>query len=247
MTGGSEMKRNSLLMMAAAAAVMLGTAAWAQVEEGDNPPGPAPGGRPATPNTPNLRRRLPFAAGTVQAVDAAAGTVTLTPLFAQGQTMQTIKVTPATKITAQTAAKVADLVVGESIQVRGVPTGMTASQITDSEGSDGLPRNSLDERVNALGAQPSGGRGLWPGGPAAIAQATGKITSLSPLTVAVSPDISVTLKAASDLKVTRTVTEKIGDLKVGDRIMANGRSAADGSFTADQIRVNVYGGGRSSY
>ena len=78
-----------------------------------------------------------------------------------------------------------------------------------------------------------------PGGPeAAYAQASGKITALSPLTVALPGGVSLTLTAAPDAKISRTVSEKIGSLKVGDTVMASGQPATDGSLAATRLRVN---------
>jgi len=256
MTRGGKTLTAALL-----AGTALTTAAWAQFGGGPRVPPAAPagmpmpgapnmpGGGPSMPNAPmsggrNMpgapfgMGRLPFASGTVTSVDAAAGTVLLAPMFGGGMP-QTIKVTDATQITATREGTVGDLKVGDTIQVRGVPTGMTATQITAGESTDpiggGMGMMPMGPR---LGGRLGGGRsGL--GGQAAFAQATGKITGLSPLTVSVSDSVQVTLRVGSDVKVSRNVTEKISDLKAGDRVMANGRAGEDGILAASHIRVNT--------
>ena len=198
---------------------------------------PPAGGMPR-PGMPMGAGHLPFASGAVTAVDSAAGTVTLTPMFI-GAAPQTVRVTGATQITAQKEAQVSDLKVGDVVQVRGVPTGITATQITAGEGSDPF-----------MGG-PFGGGMTRPGGAntagMASAQASGRIASLNPLTITISEGVSVVLKTSANVRVVTTVTETVGDLKVGDRLMANGQSGGDNVLTATRIRVNAdygMGGGR---
>lgn len=242
------MTRSSKTLTAALLAGMaLTTAAWAQF--GGSPmvppagpsamPMPMGGGPNPAGGSPFGNGRMPFANGTVTAVDAAAGTITLTPMFGGG-TPQTVKVTEATRITATQEGTVGDLKVGDTVQVRGVPTGITASQITAGDSAD----------------LPGGGMGLLPAGPRfggklggarpglggpqpAFAQAAGKITGLNPLTVSVSDGVQVTLRVGPDVKVSRNVTETLGSLKAGDRVMANGKAGDDGVLAASRIRVNA--------
>ena len=243
--------RSKTLVTSLAAVTALGTAALAQMApmpaQGGGATAPAngplvplapnaggafPGGMPK-PGLPRGGGHLPFAAGTVSAVDPASGTVTLTPMFGGGAG-QTVKVTGTTQISAQVEAKVSDLKVGDSVQVRGVPTGMTASQITAGDGSDPFGGGMF-----GAGAAKPGGAGA---AGTAYAQATGRIASLNPLTVTISEGVSVVLKTAPDVRVVKTVTETVGDLKVGDRIMANGQSGDDNVLTATRIRVNAENG-----
>ena len=240
------MQLNKTLVTALAMGTALTGTAFAQ----GGMPGagiPKPGaGRPRVPLVGGLPRpgmpmgagHLPFASGAVTAVDAAAGTVTLTPMFI-GAAPQTVRVTVTTQITAQKEAQVSDLKVGDTVQVRGVPTGITATQITAGEGSDPF-----------MGG-PFGGGMIRPGGANAAgmasAQASGQIASLNPLTITISEGVSVVLKIAPSVRVVKTVTETVGDLKVGDRLMANGQSGDDNVLTATRIHVNAdygMGGGR---
>ena len=247
------MTRSSKTLVAALlAGTALTTAAWAQFGGGGPMVPPAgPTGMPMPMNGgPNMpggnplgMGRLPFANGTVTAVDAAAGTITLTPMFGGG-TPQTVKVTDATQITATREGTVGDLKVGDTIQVRGVPTGITASQITAGDSAD----QSAGSMMGGMSLPPLGPRGGGKFGAArpgmggaqpAFAQASGKITSLNPLTVSVSEGVEITLKVGPEVKVNRNVTEKVSDLKAGDRVMANGMTGNDGVLAATRIRVNV--------
>ena len=200
---------------------MLAAAASAQV-----------GGRPPGTGRPVATARLPFAAGTVSAVDSAGGTLTLAALLGGGP--QTVHVAAGTQITALLTVKIGDLKVGDRVQVQGVPTGITAAQITAGDSLDAPPR--LPPGAGRSGA---GGGRLRPDGPqAAFASASGKITALLPLTIAVSDSVQVTLKAAPDARIRRSTPITLADIKAGDRILANGVPGSDGTLYAAQIRVN---------
>lgn len=236
----------TLLSLLAGTALTVG-AAHAQFGGGmpTGPGGPFGGGQPNAPGgggSPFSTTRMPFALGTITAVNAGAGTITVRSQF--GGELRTIKITTATDITARVEAKVSDLKVGDTVQVRGVPTGITASQI--SAGDAAAPDPMMGAPM--MGGNPMGGGTFGqgrpngvaePGGPgAAYAQASGKIIALTPLTIALPGGVSVTLTAAPNAKISRTVSEKIGSLKVGDTVMASGQPAADGSLAATRLRVN---------
>ena len=218
---------------------------------GGGPIGPG-GGMPGagTPmggagGSPFTMGRLPFANGTVTAVDAAAGTVTLAPMFGGGSP-QTVRVTGASQITATREGTVGDLKVGDTVQVRGVPTGIAATSITAGAADGGLGMVPVAGLNGAMNGMMNGGAGAGRarlGGPsAAFAQASGRITALSPLTVSIAEGVSVTLRIGPGVKVSRNVSEKIGDLKVGDRVMANGSAGDDGVLAASRLRVNADSG-----
>lgn len=240
------MTRSSKTLLAALlAGTALATAAGAQFGGGPMVPPAGPAGMPMPmgggPNmaggNPFGMGRMPFANGTVTAVDAATGTITLAPMFGGG-TPQTVRVTDATQITAMREGTVGGLKVGDTVQVRGVPTGITASQITAGDGAD-PPVGGFLPTGPRFGGKPGGPRPGMGGPQAASAQATGKITGLAPLTVSVSDGVQVTLRVTPDAKISRNVTEKVGDLKVGDRVMASGKPGEDGVLAANRIRVNA--------
>ena len=217
---------------------LLQTQAVAQApqDNGGGPGGPPPGGF-GGPGGGFGNRRPPFAFGTVTAVDAGAGTITLSSPFGGGT--QTIQTQGATQITTQVAAKVSELKVGDQIQVQGVPTGITASSLTI--GQSPFP-------AGGPGGGP-GGPGGGPGGPGvapapSYATASGTVATLSPLTITLSPTASLTLKMDANAKVIRYTTLALGGIKVGDRVASQGTTGDDGTFSATSVAVNVDMGGR---
>lgn len=206
---------------------------------GGGPGGPFGGGMPNSPGAgenPFSSAQMPFAMGTVRSVDAATGSFVVTSQF--GGEPRTVKITLKTEITARVESQVSDLKVGDTLQVHGVPTGITASTISAGDTSTTSPVMGGMMGEGPFGAgRPNGASG--PGGPGtAYAQASGKITALSPLTIALPGDIQVILKTAPNVKISRLITEKIGDLKAGDKVMVNGQPAADGSLAATRVRAN---------
>ena len=203
------------------------------------PGGPFGGGMPNSPGAggnPFSSAQMPFAMGTVRSVDAAAGSFVVASQF--GGDSRTVKITPKTEITARVEAQVSDLKVGDTLQVHGVPTGITASTISAGDTAATGPGMGGMMGEGPFGAgRPNGAGG--PGGPgAAYAQASGKITALSPLTIALPGDVQVILKTTPTVKVSRLVTEKIGDLKAGDKVMVNGQPSPDGSLAATRVQAN---------
>ena len=204
-----------------------------------------------------MGRRPPFASGTVTAVDVQAGTITVSSVFGDPQVIQT---QGTTTIVSQTAASVSDLKKGDTIEVRGVPTGLTASSLTIGKSPLGGP-GGPPPPGGFGGPPPPGGFGGPPppgggfGGPPApaMAYAKGTVTSTSPLTISLSSSALLTLKMDPSAKVTKYTTVALSSIKVGDRVVGIGTANDDGSFAAATIAVNMdmgrgggggFGGGR---
>lgn len=200
--------------------------------------------------------RMPSMSGTITGGDRAAGTITITSPFGGGA--QTLKVSPTTKYAAQTTIDAGALRVGDEIQVQGVPTGITASSITAGQmpdflrpgGNNGRGRNGAGAPGNAGGQtdpNAAGGNGagqdpaLAP--PQAFASATGRVIATSPLTIALSNNVSITLKTSAETQVTKISTATFDSLKVGDIILATGQADASGTFTATGVGINLNQGG----
>ena len=79
---------------------------------------------------------------------------------------------------------------------------------------------------------PHGGRMM--GG----AHLSGKITSLSPLTIAIGDSLSLVIKTDGKTHVTKIVSETLGDIQKGDRIFAAG-SFHDNMLNAKSVSVNL--------
>ena len=204
-----------------------------------------------------MGRRSPLASGTVTAVDVQAGTITVSSVFGDPQVIQT---QGTTTIVSQTAASVSDLKKGDTIEVRGVPTGLTASSLTIGKSPLGGP-GGPPPPGGFGGPPPPGGFGGPPppgggfGGPPApaMAYAKGTVTSTSPLTISLSSSALLTLKMDPSAKVTKYTTVALSSIKVGDRVVGIGTANDDGSFAAATIAVNMdmgrgggggFGGGR---
>lgn len=247
-------RRAGAIALLGAAALMTGPifapAAQAQGPQGGfgGPGGGFGGGQGGG----GFNRRPPVAFGTVTAVDAGAGTITIS---GRGGS-QTIQTQGTTSIVTQTTAAVSDLKKGDTIEVQGVPTGITASSVTIGQSP-----------FAGLGGPGGGGPGGPPpgggfGGPgaapaSAAASAHGTVTSTSPLTISLSSTASLVLKMDPNAKVTKYTTETLSAVKVGDRVMGIGMANDDGTFAATTVAVNVdmsamggrggFGGGNGGY
>ena len=224
---------------------VLQTQARAQgPQDNGGPGGPPPGGQggPGGFNGGGANRRAPFAFGTVTAVDAGSGTITLS---SRGGS-QTIQTQGTTQIVTQSSAAVSDLKVGDQVQVQGVPTGLTASTLTIGASplvAGGAARGAA---ATTTGGTTTGTGGAATGAgasPQSFAVATGTVSSTSPLTLTLSGSVSLVLKMATNAKVARFTTLALSGVKVGDRIMATGQAGDDGTWTASSVGVNVDTGG----
>ena len=223
---------------------------------GPNPPtGPDPfGGGGGGGRQGGMGRRPPFASGTVTAVDTGAGTITISSVFGDLQVIQT---QGTTAIVSQTAASVSELKKGDTIEVRGVPTGLTALSLTIGQspiaGPGGFGGPPPPGGFGGPPPPPPGGGGPDAPPPPAMAYAKGTVTSTSPLMISLSSTASLTLKMDPSAKVTKYTTVALGSIKVGDRVVGIGTANNDGSFAATTVAVNMdmgpggrggFGGGR---
>ncbi len=243
-------QKTAALAVLGAAALLLAPLtmhpALAQGPQGGfgGPGGGGPGG---------FNRRPPFAYGTVTAVDTGAGTITIAGRG--GGPDQTIQTQGTTQIVSQVTAAVSDLKKGDTIQVQGVPTGITASSVTIGQS----PLSGLGG-PGGPPPPPGGGNGGGNGSAAApaTAYATGTVTGTSPLTISLSSTASLTLKMDPNAKVTKFTPATLSTIKVGDRVLAAGTANDDGSFAATTVALNMDtsalggfgrggGGGRGGY
>jgi hypothetical protein len=180
--------------------------------------------------------------GTVDSVNATANTITVsTP---QGDT-GTVKISSTTVINTEKTITVADLKVGDKVQVSGAPTGITAASIVDGDVAAAMPSFGFRRPGGGGGAPGGGGPGRGgPGGPGGDnANASGTITSTSPLTIALEGGASLTITMAPAATVSVVAPEAISDIKAGDRVIASGALNDDGSMNAAKIAVNFSFGG----
>lgn len=194
-------------------------------------------------------RQMPVTMGTITGGDAAANTIVITSQFGGGAV--TIKVAEGAKIMTQKSVTVKDLKVGDIIQIQGVPTSITAASIVAGDPPAFLNSgrgNGTGQQGGPQGAQGQNGlnAGLAGQQTQATASASGKVVSLSPLTVSISDDVTLVLKVTTSTKISRYTVVPFSSLKVGDRLMASGQSSQDGTFSATSVGINVEMGGRAA-
>lgn len=210
-----------------------------------------------------------FAFGVVSAVDTSAHTITLTPR--SGGSDQVIQMGAGASVVTQTPTTVGSLRVGEQVRVSGIPTTITASQIVAGSLPNGLggpggggPGGGFGGQGGGPGGQfggpgsgpggqnggfrngrggPGGGPGFGGGAGTSTMTITASVLSLNPLTLMAPDNTSITLKMASDAKISRLSTMKLGGVKVGDQILATGQTGDDGVFTAATVADNLDMGG----
>lgn len=229
------------VMLATAMLVRLPTAessAGAQGREGDaqgqmqlqrqgGPPGQA--GPPPFQGGP--QGRPPFVMGTVVEISKEDSMLLVEAPFA-GE--RVIKVTASTKLMTQTSAKVSDLKVGDHVQVQGVPTGIAASSVSIGQPPEFLRMGAPGGGQRQGGAQAAN---------MAFGTATGTVKALSPLTIMVNKDTTVTVKMAADAKLTKIAPITFAGIKSDDRVMAAGETDSEGIFVATGLAVNLGMGG----
>ncbi len=222
-----------------------------------NPAATAPGGAGGPARTAGQGRNGQGrggrnAMGTIIGGDMKAGTVVISSQFGGGS--QTIKVNPDTKFTTQQIVTVGSLRAGDQVQVQGVPAVITASSITAGELPDFLQNN---RNRGGRGAAPRGATPATPGAaadpavidpnnppqPTASATATGKVVSTNPLTIVINTNVTIILKLASGVKITKLSNVLFSSLKVGDKLIAAGTADPDGTFIATGVGVNLDMGG----
>ncbi len=187
--------------------------------------------------------------GTITGGDMKAGTMVISSQFGGGS--QTIKVNPDTKFTTQQTVTIGSLRAGDQVQVQGVPAVITASSITAGELPDFLQNNrnrggrgAAAATSGAAAADPSVIDPNNPPQPTASATATGKVVSTNPLTIVINTNVTIILKLASGVKITKLSSVPFSSLKVGDKLIASGTTDPDGTFTATGVGVNLDMGGR---
>jgi hypothetical protein len=230
---------------------------------GDGPPGGGPGGGPGGNfGGPGGGRggfgggRMP--SGTITAVDRNTGRLTIQSQGGGNDQTQTIQLQQTTQWVTQSVVTVADLKVGDQVQVQGVPTGITASALTAGDppaflqggGPGGGPGGGQGAPGGANAGGPAGGpaRGAGQAGQQpAFASATGRVTSVSPLTIALSGDVSLTVNLAANARITKYAPIAFSSVKAGDRVMIAGQAGQDGTFVATGVGVNLEAGGMGGF
>ncbi|BDI29607.1 hypothetical protein CCAX7_16580 [Capsulimonas corticalis] len=147
----------------------------------------------------------------------------------------------------------------DDFDIAGAPPPPLAGRVGDDPMGDG-PRGEMGMQDGPRGEGPMGGemrggprgQGRMGGGPrgerlmggpggggmGGHAHLSGKIVSLSPLTIAVSDSLSLVIKTDAKTHVTKIVSESLGDIKKGDRVFATGSFSSD-VLNAKSVSVNL--------
>jgi hypothetical protein len=183
----------------------------------------------------------PVVFGKVKSVDTSAKTIKLN--IGRSGRLCIVHVDDGASIRAEKTVSASDLKVGDRIEVRGIPTGISASSIIDGDVREALPPppgGGPDDMQGPDEGGPGGGSGpSRHHGPPNMASAGGKVTSVDPLTIEVGNDVSVVVKVGANAKVRKIVSEQLSDIKPGDRVMASGDRGDDGLLDADKVAVNI--------
>lgn len=195
-------------------------------------PGPMmPGGNGPGPQM----MRFEFAVGAVQAVNAANRTLTVKSSF--GGAVMIVKVPAQVSIVTQQAT-IADLKVGDLVQIQGAASGIAASSLTVGQ----PPAPGARQSAGAGTPSPASPPGMMPSvlmeSMAPQVQARGRVSALQPLTLGFGNGGSLIVTVKPDARVTRITTMTLAEVKAGDQVQATGPLGQDGVLTADSISVN---------
>ena len=226
-----------IVLVGLVAARMVWLAPTAHAQGGPPPQGQGPFGGPDQ-RMGGFMANGPFVVGTVAEVGQTQKMIAVTMPF--GRNERIVKVTDKTKMVTQRDAKVSELKVGDQVQVSGVPTGIRASSVTigDAPGFFSAMMPGRRPGMANAGGQPQ--QNPWQ---MSFASASGKVTSVSPLTVALDNQVSLTIKMAPDARVQKIAPVALSAIKEGDRIMAVGKTDSQGILSATSIGINMGMGG----
>jgi hypothetical protein len=197
-------------------------------------------------------QRPPMEIGTVSAVDATGDTITISTPTGDSET---IKVPASAQIVTQQTISVSDLAVGDTVSIQGIPTGLTAIQLTDGQPPAGLIPQGRGRGGFGGGGQGGGGgfgggaNAAGGGGPGGTqnqdsVRVSGTIATLPTsgnpqLGITLSSSATLLVTVSSDTKVNKFVSLGLSDIKTGDTIIAGGQERDDGTFRATSIGVNL--------
>ena len=179
---------------------------------------------------------LPFVMGTVAEVGQTQKMIAVNSSF--GGDERIIRVTDQTKLVTEREVKVSEIKVGDQLQVNGVPTGISARSVTVGEAPEFFRMPGQRQGGGDRGGQPGRGGQMR----MTFAAASGKVTSVNPLTIALDDNVSVVIKMASDGTVRKIVPVTLATIKEGDRIVAGGTMDGEGVLNATAVGVNMGGG-----
>lgn len=159
-------------------------------------------------------------------------------IYSQFGVTQTFRVLPDTKISTVSSVKVKDLKINDVVQLTGLSrtaANMVAFQSRTGRGKNPKAMAEQSHHFSQTEPPPAQVNSDFDTITRHLRQAatsvTGRVTSRSPLTISISPEVAVSLKLEPDSNISRISTIPYGQLKVGETAVAFGDTGTDGIIT----------------
>jgi len=173
-------------------------------------------------------------AGSVVKVDSTKGIVVISGRTSR-EPPQHVDVLPAAIIVKQFRASAAELKVGETIEVVGVPLQIDARTIRVGEVAP-IPADHAPRTVPNPGARQPPRQA-----PIVQPQLLGKVRRLAPLTLELGGGVTAEVKVSPSTVFTRVSNVPLNTLKTGDPVLVMGSRNAAGNLVASRIQVGFEG------
>lgn len=149
---------------------------------------------------------------------------------------QKIVVTEKTTLIKQVKGSAADLKVGDTIEISGVPLQIDARTIRVGE---------ITRKPEVRPAKPSPAAAQRPDRPARLPKSRsrllGRVLKTSPLIVQLSEGINAEIKVSGETSIIRVATVPFSSIKPGDPVFALGSRDQNGALVAHRLQVGLEG------
>lgn len=147
---------------------------------------------------------------------------------------QKVVLSEKTTLVKQVNGNAADLKVGDTIEITGIPLQIDARTIRVGE-----PARQPEVRADRPRATPAPERPSRL--PAARPRVLGRILRVSPLTVQLSEGINADIKVGGETQIVRITTVPFSSIKVGEPLFAVGSRDQNGNLLARRVQVGLEG------
>lgn len=146
---------------------------------------------------------------------------------------QKIVVTEKTTLIKQVKGSAADLKVGDTIEISGVPLQIDARTIRVGE---------ITRKPEVRPAKPSPAAAERPARlPKSRSRLLGRVLKTSPLVVQLSEGINAEIKVSGETSIIRVATVPFNSIKLGDPVFALGSRDQNGALVAHRVQVGLEG------
>ena len=173
--------------------------------------------------------------GAITSIDTTKNTITVTP--ANGGTAVTLAITSNTNLIGHQTIAASDIAVGDLLEVSGVPLAVQAGSIVDNKlPAPTNPTTGSGSGTGTTGTTTTGTTAPTPPVPGAL-RIRGTVTSLSPLTIDVDSNFSLTITGTDSTTFAEVLPVTFAQLTTGELVRAVVTKAKDGTLTALQVDV----------